>query len=574
MKKKELSFGIFFDEFIKDNTTYKIRESINQIFYGSVKAEKISQVLASKIRSKGYVFSSGISIFRDYIISDEFSMEDKSNFIKKLKLSNLPKSGAELCDRLGEYYLTDEMYFELRNEPDVYIALVMLLEYIMHAKNLSSEELEKPIVDDTGCISNYWNSELLEAINSEDNDFPMDSFKQPLGWYIRLILNHTKLNSGELANKAHLAHATFSKKTNPNAKRKRHLYLADIQEICKAMGTSLGSILYCFENRKIFETKPELIDNLCFGGRKDKETAVKKKQTKMEKLLIDSEEIVFEKWFGRYYCYFSSTNSKETIAGKKEFSSSRCYDDNYRELAELFTDDHIYCGILTIAPSEDLNEKKCMATFRFMVNPERPVIKEYEGTVTISKDKQATFIELYSEEEAEKSFMIIEDTKGNNKVRCVIASILTVSSRENHRKPCSERMIISEQRIFPNTRSYQVMKANLKMHDKYIRIDSFGFDEVIKELKSSGKQEYIDIAEKYDRLEKIGTLNAVERKELAYIKDTHISNLTNLTEEQKVIFESSLRLHSIAPWYAKTNSKKARDLVELIREENKNNGIC
>lgn len=62
----------------------------------------------------------------------------------------------------------------------------------------------------------------------------------------------------------------------------------------------------------------------------------------------------------------------------------------------------------------------------------------------------------------------------------------------------------------------------------------------------------------------------MERKELAYIKDTHISNLTNLTEKQKIIFESSLRLHSIAPWYTKSNSKKARELIELIRD-NKNN---
>ena len=48
MKKKKLSFKVFFDEFINGNTTYKIRQSINQIFYGSVKCEKISQSLASK----------------------------------------------------------------------------------------------------------------------------------------------------------------------------------------------------------------------------------------------------------------------------------------------------------------------------------------------------------------------------------------------------------------------------------------------------------------------------------------------------------------------------------------------
>lgn len=569
MKKKKLSFRVFFDKFISHNTKYKIKQSINQIFYGSLTCDKISQSSAAKMRDAEYEFSSGTRIFKDYIISNEFSMEKKSHFIKNLNLSNLPKTGAELCDKLSDYYLSDEISEKLRKEGDIYIALVMLLEHIIYAKDL--EEPEKSNVNNNNCTNASWNAKLMDAIYHKNRNIPLNSFKEPLGWYIHMISNHTKLNSGEIAKKSHLARATFSRKTNPNAKRKRHLYLADIQEICNALGTSLGSILYCFENKETFETNPQLIDSLCFLRITRDEVIAPKKETMMKKLLKNPEESVFKKWFGKYYCYFSSTNSKETFSGKKEFAGKHCSDDKYRELAELFTDDHIYCGILVIAPLEDSNNPRCAATFSFMVNPEHSAIKEYEGTVTISKDKQATFIQLYGNEEAEMSFLIIEDTKGNNKVRCAMASVLTISSRENHRKPCSERMIISEQRIYPNTRSYQVMKANLKMHDKYIRIDSFGFDEVIKELKSSGNQEYIDIAEKYDKLEKIGALNAVDRKELAYIKDTHISNLTNLTEEQKVIFESSLRFHSIAPWYAKVNSKIARDLIEIIREDNANN---
>lgn len=453
------------------------------------------------------------------------------------------------------------------DESDIYVAMVKLLEHIMYAKDLFPKELKKyssVTVDSTESSSIQWSSELMQAMSSEGEDFPLDSFKEPLGWYIRLISNHTRFSSDEIAGRTHLARVTFNRKTNPNAKKKRHLYLSDIQEICKAMGTSLGLILYCFENREVLENSPQLIDSLCILGTEYDEIPLVKKHVKTEQLLTNSDESVFKKWFGKYYCYFSSTNSKETFTGKKKYAGRSCSDDMYKELAELFTDDHIYAGILIISQSEDPYEQGCVAEFSFMVDPERPIIKEYRGTVTISRNKQAAFIELYSEEEAEISFLIIEDTN-DIKVRCAIASVLTISSRENHRKPCSERMIICEERIYPNTQFYQIMKANLKMHDRYIRIDSFGFGEVIKELMDSGDPESIDIARKYDKLEKIGSENAVVRKELAYIKDTHISNLTDLSEEQKIIFESSLRIHSIAPWYAKTNSKKVKHLIELIQ---------
>lgn len=249
LEKKVLSFRFFFDEFIASNTIFGIRQSVNQIFYGSVTCDKISQSVVSKIRAEDFVFSPGHRIFKDYIISEEYSMEDKSSFIKKLNLSNLPASGADLCDRLEDYYLSNDIYYQLMDESDIYVAMVKLLEHIMYAKDLFPKELKKyssVTVDSTESSSIQWSSELMQAMSSEGEDFPLDSFKEPLGWYIRLISNHTRFSSDEIAGRTHLARVTFNRKTNPNAKKKRHLYLSDIQEICKAMGTSLGSILYCF----------------------------------------------------------------------------------------------------------------------------------------------------------------------------------------------------------------------------------------------------------------------------------------------------------------------------------------
>lgn len=107
--KESFIISFFFDEFIASNTIFGIRQSVNQIFYGSVTCDKISQSVVSKIRAEDFVFSPGHRIFKDYIISEEYSMEDKSSFIKKLNLSNLPASGADLCDRLEDYYLSNDM---------------------------------------------------------------------------------------------------------------------------------------------------------------------------------------------------------------------------------------------------------------------------------------------------------------------------------------------------------------------------------------------------------------------------------------------------------------------------------
>lgn len=570
MKKKILSFRSFYDEFIKGNTRFKIKQSINQIFYGSVQSEKITQVFASKMRNENFVFSPGTQLFKDYILSQKYSLTEKADFIKGLHLSNLPKSGEELCRRLDDYYLSDELCQQLNEESNIYIALSKLLEHIIYGKDLTIQATTT--TSKSNSISNIWNTMLIKSKINEETEFSLDVLKEPLIWYINLVCNQLELKSPEFENKSTLEHSIIEEKLNMLTKNLQHLYLSDIQEICNIIGTSLGSILYCFENRKVFEKTPELITVLC-GLDIGKETfSPTEVHNKKKTLLTNSTNPSVKKWFGKYYCYFSSTNSKEIRYGKKVFAKGQCSNNNYRELSDLFTDDHIYCGILRIGELDDSSSHKCKADFKFMVNPVQPVIKEFVGTVTVSKDKQAVFIELYSEKEAEISFIIIEDT-GEKKVRGAIASVLTISSRENHRKPCSERMFISEERIPPNTHFYQVMKSNLKMHDRYIRIDSFGFNEVIKELMNSGDAKSIDIAKKYNKLEDLGTLNSVDRKELAYIKDTYISNLTNLTEEQKVIFESSLRLHSIAPWYAKSNSKKARELIEEIQDYKKSHDL-
>lgn len=109
------------------------------------------------------------------------------------------------------------------------------------------------------------------------------------------------------------------------------------------------------------------------------------------------------------------------------------------------------------------------------------------------------------------------------------------------------------------------MKANLLMHDKHIRIDEFGYSLVLDDLRNSGNDEDIAIANKYKDLESLKSIGDVQIRKCAYISEGFF-DLTHFSKAQNLTFETALRQHSIAPWNAKTNSKTAEKLLELMRD--------
>lgn len=554
---RSLNFKYFYETFIGPHTVYGKRVTVNLLFYGSTESEKLTQSTVSKMQSDDYSFSARSKPFKDYC---HLSLETKVNYLRFLRLRDIPSSGSELCNRLinDGFNLSNGLFYQLQEQSDIHIALINLLECIMHGDatcqkaDVSSNPNTMPYLSD---------STLANALSTNDATVPLDNLKEPLGWYIKMLCTHNKINTAEIAQKAHMSRVKFMEKTSPKARNQKHLFLSDIQDIRVAMNTSLGNVLYCYEHQDLIENNPTLIPVLSNNSLMFSPT-ITSVHSERSSLINNPSEDPFKRWFGTYYCYFPSTDSNEITTRKKRYAGKLSSMDNRDELFDLFSDDHIYSGILSISPSESSVASHCSAHFRFMVNPEQPFVKEYDGIVTISLKKKAIFIELKSEKEAELAYIIFDDQFTLN-VHCAIGQVLTISSRELHHRPCSERIFISDTKIEPDSPLYQIMKANLMMHDKNIRIDEFGYSLVLDDLRTSGNDEAIAIANKYKDLESLKSIGDVQIRKCAYISEGFF-DLTHFSKMQNITFETALRQHSIAPWNAKTNSKTAVQLFELM----------
>lgn len=555
-----LNFKFFFEHFIDTHTIFKKKEAANLIFYGSPHENTLSQSTVSKMQSDEYTFSTGSKPYKDY---SQLTHSTKVNHIRALKLYRIPSSGPELCNYLDnlECTLTQELYYQLHGESDISTALVLLLENIMHCAVANQSSLSAPKLNTPQYL---FNAELTTVLSKEDPSISLDSLKEALGWYIKMLCSYTKINTKGLADKAHMARTKFMKKTSAGMRSSKPLLFSDVQDICAAMNTSLGNILYCFEHKTLLENNPSLFLSL---NNLDLPTNTEDSATKAELSMLTSDpnNDKLKRWSGKYFCFFPSTDSTEVSSRQKRYAGKLYSGGLYDDLFEIFTDDHIYCGILTISPAEEGMTSHCSASLRFMVNPELSFVKEYNGIVTFSDKKNAVYIELKSEVEAELTYIIFDD-RFNADVHCALGQVLTISSRELHHRPCTERIIISDRKVLPNSPPYQIIKANLMMHDKYIRIDEFGYSEVLVDLKNSGDDSCVAIANKYTNLESLKSIGDVKISKCAYISEGFF-DLTHFTPTQNIAFETALRQHSIAPWNAKTNSNTAIDLIEHMRND-------
>lgn len=559
MKKKRLTFKAFYELFLLNNTPLNQIESINQLFFGSRTARKISDSSASKTLKDDFRLNTRHCYYKKYLTINDYSK--KARYIKGLHLDYIPENTSELCQKLCDYELSIELIEQINTELDKYVRLAYVLNYALIQTCFSHTDghsVPKAEMAHNTSQSQSQISRLHDSLRQKDS---IAFCKEPLRWYLHMLSEHQEFSLSEHSRKAAALLNQYAEQLNGDETSGHILEFPHIQDICDQIGVSLAAILYCYENRQYLKESPELIRTLCNIPEASLPSNTASQSDTEPGLSYQIDDPSLQSIMGDYYCYFSSTNSKETKERKKLMSDKTSKDDRNKALNDIFTKDHIYSGILSIKPSDSVMDKRCHAYLRFMVNPEADFFKEYSGTVAVSNSKQAIFIQLQSEKESEMTFLILEfPTK--SKKRCAFGFALTISSRIHHRKPCVERIFICQDEFEYDSEPYKIMKANLMMHDKFIRIDTTGYNEVIKELKESADAAATEIANKYPTLESIGPENIVEQKKLAYIKDTHILNLANLTDKQKIIFETSLRIHSIAPWYMKTNSKKVWLLME------------
>lgn len=576
---KDFSFYAYYNELIWQNSIYTQHvQLIHQILYGNAKLKTHSSVTCSKIRDKkGHKFTTNQLYYKDYCGIDSPSLDEKAYYMKGLNLHTLPESGPALAEQLvsKDYYLSQNVYKKLSEEPDIYKALVILLEGVMNNECLISMQEQTDTISSKNKTEVSLHVELGKAIEAQRNnsEYPLNVFKTPIGWYINLIVRFTKTSTTDIAERTSMSRPQFMRKTTPDINCSCNLFLSDIQEICAALNTSISSILYCYENKNYFEKNPKDIEYFCHAIQQDNTSNIHARNEGYSHLITNPKNPLFRKWINKkFFCYFSSTNSVESKSEKKEYADTKLLDDTYSDLYKVFSTDHIYSGILSFEEKADPivpTSTQCIATFRFLVNPEKNFVKKYSGPVVISDsdDKQALFIQLFYNDEI--TFMILNNPKGNPKH--LLASVLTLSSKEDQHTPCAERMFMSKEMIVPNSSAYKYMRSHLLMHDSHIRIDSFGYDLLVKDLVDLNTDDARSILAKYGQLQDLKKMDTLEYqvtiRELAYIKDLLVDH-SGLSAQQRILFETLLRYHSIAPWYSKVNDSKIPKLKTTIREQN------
>lgn len=416
-----------------------------------------------------------------------------------------------------------------------------------------------------------------------------------LGWYIN---THKAIKQNELAAKLHVDAAVINRGvispknaesvTVANYKEKgiRLITTERALEICSVMETTLENILYYYQFRTVLTNSPKMDSLEKLTNQLTEQASVKNLKTQplefdgvflqrdlntcpkeeVNNLISDVNHPSFGPWFGKYYCYFSSTSSEETTSNQRKSFDKASDDNRMQELLQCAPEEHIFCGILDI--NNKINEKDttCHVNFEFLANPKKKLSKKYSGVLMLSSNTNAVFCELESKKLGEKTYFILEKQdlgSDQPQVQCCMAMVLTYSSIVHRRRPCCERMVISRKRILEKTVAYENMKANLRINDNVIRITQWGYEELLKDINRTTDSDLLKIKELFPNLESLSGNNVTIEK-CAFMPESVIHTLHSLTDIQKQKFENLLRIHSIAPWYCKIKSTKADVLFKLL----------
>lgn len=425
-----------------------------------------------------------------------------------------------------------------------------------------------------------------------------------IGWYLDI---RKDIKQNEIAQRMNLDPAVISRsvispkkadnyteKDLQKSKEKRPIDISRAEEMCKQMHTTLNNILYYYQFKNSITKSSEIaiLENLTNELTNSAESTdllsktlddikctvnqmsissspIHNSSNSMNLLITDVNHQDFKPWFGKYYCYFSSTSSDEAGKRRKAYQINRFSEDTtLRELLEHTTNDYIFCGIWNVYDGAKTNDGLCHVDFKFLANPKKNLIKRYKGLLTLSANTKAVFCELASQEQGEKSYFILDKQdlgKDQPFVQCCMAMVLTYSSKVNRRRPCCERMIVSRTPIKEGTEEYEIMKSYLLMNDKTIRITQWGYSQLIEDIRKSNDDELYEIAKYFPDLKSLSG-KTISIEDCAFIPESVIYTLRLLSDSQKRKFETLLRIHSIAPWYCKTKATKIDALFALLNE--------
>ena len=169
-----------------------------------------------------------------------------------------------------------------------------------------------------------------------------------VGWYLDFVRSHPghqKYTRISIAQQLHFSPSLFPRKIirpqeaelivddiSFKSKGKRNLTPDQAQEICTCLNTSLTDVLFFYEHKDQCEKDPSFFDTIRtltsdLTSSPDPDmvqsssfpdlntSSFQETATSTSNFLSDATLPDFKPWLGKFYCYFSSTSSKE--AGKK-----------------------------------------------------------------------------------------------------------------------------------------------------------------------------------------------------------------------------------------------------------------
>lgn len=269
---------------------------------------------------------------------------------------------------------------------------------------------------------------------------------------------------------------------------------------------------------------------------------------------------------GKWYFYFPSSDSSIVEQRKKRIIKDENveYDSlEENELLRLYSDDHIYSGIIIFA--FDLNSNQYAIQLKYLSNPDSNNILQYDGVATLSMNGNALFATLTNQKDRDTIYLIIDNLYLKTDVKYIMASVLTLSKNKDefHRRPCSLRMIMSRSILEPKSPAYDIMISNLMMNDSVIRIDDNGYGELLKlqsHYSCSALDRFLEMYPDINTMEE--TSNYITVHKCAYISESLLKNLKDEDQAELLYLEAILRLHSTAPWYSKAKAVKINDALK------------
>lgn len=429
-------------------------------------------------------------------------------------------------------------------------------------------------------------TDILNYILNTDENCNCDAFCDPLRWYIHLhcrYSNRKPQNQADLEKELNYSNGVLSKKLHPETKQHRVLYRDDIERICSKLDMPFSSILFLYERRNTimnhvnlksdFDSFVTLFSSGFTELVKNKASIEKSPYQEVSKTSNKSNSPVnayLKRWLGKWYFYIPSSDSSIIKNRKKRLLKHEGCDledkADFKELFDLYSNDHIYCGTLEITDSDD---HRCRVKLQYLTNPTNIVVAQFDGTATLSPNGKTIFIEPSKYIDNEIFYVIADTIDTEQNFSFTLASVLTLAKNRivTKRRPSCLRMALCRNIIPFNSRIYHIMTSNLMMNDNIIRIDEYGYYLLKKNQKEYNSPGLDAFLEQYPEIDSfIG--DGLSINKCAYIDEKRLKILNNIDPDEAIYVEAILRLHSIAPWFSKVKVEKSNDVLDILDSNN------